>query len=381
MNFINKYKESQEGLIVFLHGLESSNSGLKSQFLNSNFKNTYIPELKYKEELSEDLFGRVYKELVGKKIRLIIGSSIGGYLAYSLCRKLNCPGLLYNPALIDNSIGIKFDETGEYLPKLTIVLGKYDNVVNSQSVVNFLNINYNNSMFDIFYENMGHRIPIEIFEKWTFKLTNMEVKTYEEFVSTDLNAKKGQWTNVKIPNDQKKKDQYENEFFKMIDVAYKPLGGHAKIKSPDDVFLDKKWDIWKGIDIDDDPDFDIIVWGETTPFGIKSCGVGHDGTDESKKKYLKSKVDDFNDKSKNYYGEVSDKLAAILINKYNAPVIDDPEQIQKILGDKKVQEFSGIHPDVKSGKSTDKDSPGKGWYKRVIGGHSHWKTIVGNPKI
>ena len=61
MNFIKKYKESQDGLIVFLHGLESSNSGLKSQFLNSNFKNTYIPELKYKEELSEDLFNRVYK--------------------------------------------------------------------------------------------------------------------------------------------------------------------------------------------------------------------------------------------------------------------------------------------------------------------------------
>ena len=50
MNFINKYKESQEGLIVFLHGLESSNSGLKSQFLSSNFKNTYIPIKSIKQQ-------------------------------------------------------------------------------------------------------------------------------------------------------------------------------------------------------------------------------------------------------------------------------------------------------------------------------------------
>ena len=77
---------------------------------------------------------------------------------------------------------------------------------------------------------------------------------------------------------------------------------------------------------------------------------------------------------------MSDKLAAILINKYKVPVVEDENKIRQILGDGKVQEFSGVHPDVKTGKLTERDAPGKGWYKRIIGGHPHWKIMVGNPK-
>ena len=221
------------------------------------------------------------------------------------------------------------------------------------------------------------------------------LKNYEQFINesetaqaeTEFNiakevkAKKNQWTKIEIPKDADLKDKYENELFKLISSAYKTLGGYAKISKPDDVFADTTWDIWKGIDIDQDPNFDIIIWGETTPYGIKSCGVGHDGEEASRKGYLQVKADEFKDVSKNYYGEVSDKLAAILINKYGVPVIEEEEKVREVVGKEKVMEFTGQHPDVASGKSTEKDCPGKGWYKRKIAGHEHWKILVGNPKI
>ena len=388
--------KDQSGLIVFLHGLESSSNGEKADFLKANFPNTFIPDLKYREVDPKILFDSIYNQLVGQNIKLIIGSSMGGYLGYCLCKKLGVRGLLFNPALASNSLGIQFDK-GQLKPHLDIVIGQFDKVVNPQLTIDWLIENEDPTTYSLFYEGIEHRIPIDVFTKHTLKLTsnNMTIlKTYEQFINeaetaqveTEFNiakevkAKKNQWTKIEIPKDTDLKDKYENELFNLISSAYKAIGGYAKISKPDDVFADTNWDIWKGIDIDQDPNFDIIIWGETTPYGIKSCGVGHDGEEASRKGYLQVKADEFKDVSKNYYGEVSDKLAAILINKFGVPVVEDEETVREVVGKEKVMEFAGQHPDVKSGKSTEKDCPGKGWYKRKIAGHEHWKILVGNPK-
>ena len=389
--------KDQSGLIVFLHGLESSSNGEKADFLKANFPNTFIPDLKYKEVDPKILFDSIYNQLVGQNIKLIIGSSMGGYLGYCLCKKLGVSGLLFNPALSLNSLGIQFDNTGQLKPHLDIVIGQFDKVVNPQLTMDWLIENEDPTTYSVFYESIEHRIPIDVFTKHTLKLTsnNMTLlKTYEQFINeaeteqveTEFNiakevkAKKNQWTKIEIPKDTDLKDNYENELFNLISSAYKAIGGYAKISKPDDVFADTNWDIWKGIDIDQDPNFDIIIWGETTPYGIKSCGVGHDGEEASRKGYLQVKADEFKDVSKNYYGEVSDKLAAILINKFGVPVVEDEETVREVVGKEKVMEFAGQHPKVKSGESTEKDCPGKGWYKRKIAGHEHWKILVGNPK-
>ena len=390
--------KDQSGLIVFLHGLESSSNGEKADFLKANFPNTFIPDLKYKEVNPKILFDSIYNQLVGQNIKLIIGSSMGGYLGYCLCKKLGVSGLLFNPALSLNSLGIQFDNTGQLKPHLDIVIGQFDKVVNPQLTMDWLIENEDPTTYSVFYENIEHRIPIDVFTKHILKLTSNNMttlKNYEQFINesetaqaeTEFNiakevkAKKNQWTKIEIPKDADLKDKYENELFKLISSAYKTLGGYAKISKPDDVFADTNWDIWKGIDIDQDPNFDIIIWGETTPYGIKSCGVGHDGEEASRKGYLQVKADEFKDVSKNYYGEVSDKLAAILINKFGVPVVEDEETVREVVGKEKVMEFAGQHPKVKSGESTEKDCPGKGWYKRKIAGHEHWKILVGNPKI
>ena len=79
--------EDQSGLIVFLHGLESSSNGEKADFLKANFPNTFIPDLKYKEVDSKILFDSIYNQLVGQNIKLIIGPTLGMASKYELVNK------------------------------------------------------------------------------------------------------------------------------------------------------------------------------------------------------------------------------------------------------------------------------------------------------
>jgi hypothetical protein len=64
--------EDQSGLIVFLHGLESSSNGEKADFLKANFPNTFIPDLKYKEVDSKILFDSMFPPVVVSGLALLL---------------------------------------------------------------------------------------------------------------------------------------------------------------------------------------------------------------------------------------------------------------------------------------------------------------------
>lgn len=156
------------------------------------------------------------------------------------------------------------------------------------------------------------------------------------------------------------------EIFNLIRIAYSEVGGHVKIQQPADLLNDPEWTFWSGTDLHGTPDFDLIIFGKKTRFGVKFSGVGHDGESDSKRAYLSSHAEDL--KSEGYFTEVSEKLAEILISKYKVPIVDNQKNVEKVLG-KKV-EWVGEIP----GK------PGNGWYIRSIGGGKHAKILVGNPR-
>ena len=131
----------------------------------------------------------------------------------------------------------------------------------------------------------------------------------KEDYTSSLGLKKNKWEEI---NPQKHPDELAREFFKLIDIAYKPIGGHIKVNSPKDVFKDPKWNYWKIVDVDDDPDADVVIFGNKGKYGIKTSGVGHDGGKQAKKAYLDDKGKEFN--KKGFYGEVSKKFA---VNKSN----------------------------------------------------------------
>lgn len=194
------------------------------------------------------------------------------------------------------------------------------------------------------------------------------IKLFEEFLietaSGDiLNPKK----NVPLKFDPKKHKELAPELFDLIQTAYSELGGHVKIKKPEDIFSDPDWNYWEGIDIHGDQDFDLIMWGQNTKYGIKYSGVGHDGSKEAKKAYLDEKGKEL--KMNGFYAEVSGKIAEIFINKYKCPVVSNQADVERVLG-KKIDWQGNIE-----------GSTGDGWYTRKIGGHNHSKIMLGHPKV
>jgi len=199
------------------------------------------------------------------------------------------------------------------------------------------------------------------------------VKLYEEYINegekVSGNIFKPQRGRM-IDFDPKKHPELADEFFNLISTAYAEIGGHVKIRSPRDVFADPDWDFWQGEDIHGTNDFDLVIFGEKTKYGIKFAGVGHDGTGEAKREYINSRANDL--KQLGYYVEVSGKIATILIGKYGVPVVSDPKEVEKVLG-KKI-EWTGK-------SSEDPGAPGGAWYDRIIGGGKHSKIMLGRPRV
>ena len=167
--------------------------------------------------------------------------------------------------------------------------------------------------------------------------------------------------------DPRKHPELAPEIFDLINTAYAELGGHLKVKEPEDVLKNTEWSYWSGVDIHGSPDFDIVMFGQKTPYGVKFSGVGHDGEKDSKRAYLDQRGEDL--KKPGFYIECSGKLAEILINKYHCPVVEDEAEIRKLIPT--MTKFIGPMEGVS----------GEGWYTRPIGGHDHAKIIVGRPKV
>ena len=194
------------------------------------------------------------------------------------------------------------------------------------------------------------------------------IKLFEEYVTENTS---GQLIKPKrgkvIKFNHKKYPELAGEFYNLIATAYFEIGGHAKIKSPNDVFADPDWNYWEGIDIHGDSDFDMIMFGKNTKYGVKYSGVGHDGSSPAKREYISARGRDL--QKLGFYIEVSGKIADILMNSYNVPSVSDEKIVEKVLG-KKV-DWIGMK----------KGQPGNGWYSRKLGGKMHDKILLGRPKV
>ena len=143
--------------IVYLHGLESKAGGPKVDFLATKGL-VYAPKMDFKTLDLYDLMGKIGKP------DLIIGSSMGGYVADILGSHLGVDVLLFNPALHSRSIEI--DSDGEIYSnkkyKRTIILGTEDDVINPKMTKN-IRPKYDNSAKFEEIEGMGHRTSLNVF--------------------------------------------------------------------------------------------------------------------------------------------------------------------------------------------------------------------------
>ena len=140
--------------IVYLHGLESEAGGTKVSFLAEKGM-VHAPIMDYKTlDLDEFIYTLGMPDL-------IIGSSMGGYVADIIGSRLGVDVLLFNPALHSRSIGLDYKYYSN-LYKRTIILGTEDNIINPKYTKKLWDIFNNEAIFDEI-EGMGHRTPLDIF--------------------------------------------------------------------------------------------------------------------------------------------------------------------------------------------------------------------------
>ena len=144
---------------IYFHGLESSQGGIKVQFLDQEVDFLEAPTMDYtKEGIFEEWLDYVKNE----EPDLLIGSSMGGYFAMALATHTGIPVLVFNPAIHSRSIEIKGLESGTEKLAGLVVLGKKDEVINPGPTISMLQGTQNTLDISIEKE-MGHRVPLDVF--------------------------------------------------------------------------------------------------------------------------------------------------------------------------------------------------------------------------
>ena len=144
--------------IVYLHGLESESGGPKVSFLAEKGM-VYAPNMDYVTlDLNEFILTLGMPDL-------IIGSSMGGYVADIIGSQLGVDVLLFNPALSNHNRTVikEFNvDYGSQKYKRTIVLGTEDNVIDPEVTKKLWSVYGNHAKYDE-VEGMGHRTPLDVF--------------------------------------------------------------------------------------------------------------------------------------------------------------------------------------------------------------------------
>jgi len=188
-----------------------------------------------------------------------------------------------------------------------------------------------------------------------YNLIEILTEIEDEKTFNQLFNKKGKW--IELNNE---KDKIKNNLYDLVTTAYSFDNGHVSVPNSEAV---NNLQYWEAADINDDPFADVVIFGRTSPSGIKISGIGHNGNSYSKKQVVQHLAQVLN--SYGFWIEVSDRLAEVLLKRYNVPVIDNQQDVEKVLG----------YPIKKW--------LGDGWYTRVVNNENKItkEILVGKPSI
>jgi hypothetical protein len=147
--------------VLYLHGLESKQGGPKVDFLANEFI-VHAPKMDYTDP---ELNIKMFFTMQDFQPDLIIGSSMGGYVADILAQKYGTPAILFNPALHNRSFDPAIEpliegEQADLQKKKIVVLGKDDEVIPSYITKIIFE---NNFYYKVVLKEMGHQVPLPIF--------------------------------------------------------------------------------------------------------------------------------------------------------------------------------------------------------------------------
>ena len=154
-------------------------------------------------------------------------------------------------------------------------------------------------------------------------------------------------------------EKYSDDVIGLIKIAYEYVGGHANLKTADDVEKDiRSGSDYEIIDLDGDGEPDAVNISKERPSGTKFTGTGHNGTKPAKRAVIGHKIEKL--QKPGFYIEVSGRIKEILMDA-GVPIVTDEETIRKVI------------------KKSDIKMVGDGVYSRLIGGKMHEKSLLGRP--
>jgi hypothetical protein len=144
--------------ILYLHGLESKQGGAKVEYLSSNHY-VYAPAIKYSEP---NFLEQIILSMEIFKPDVIIGSSMGGYLANELSIKFGILAILLNPALLAPPVRVNINDKKNRLSNkiIVIVLGKLDTIIPYRDTLDLLQ---KSCPCRVDVREYGHRTPFDEF--------------------------------------------------------------------------------------------------------------------------------------------------------------------------------------------------------------------------
>jgi hypothetical protein len=148
--------------VLYLHGLESSNSCEKVQFLERQCV-ALAPAIDYRRDDIEKFLMDIVESFHPD---LIIGSSMGGHVGLMLANYYGVNVIAFNPAIHSRSIEPKLDRLEAKRHNINvqpiIVLGLEDVIVNPNETVKLLNESELAVTYEM-YPYLGHRITFDVF--------------------------------------------------------------------------------------------------------------------------------------------------------------------------------------------------------------------------
>jgi len=153
-------------IILYLHGLESKLSPPKRSVLE-RFGTVIAPDLDYYN--NPNVFEYLLQLNAEHHFDVAIGSSMGGFMSYYFVNTINCPALLFNPALPYRSVpqNIPTLDSLNSSSLLHFALGGQDDVIKANDNLKWISENRQPST-DLkisIHNQMGHQILLDVFEK------------------------------------------------------------------------------------------------------------------------------------------------------------------------------------------------------------------------
>jgi predicted esterase YcpF (UPF0227 family) len=200
---IKPIEKPKEGLfIVYFHGWGHAYNEAKAKILGKFNDEVYYPNIDYQN--NRNLIHQYVNEIHSGRPTLLVGTSMGAYLAYHISNVLRCPALIINPTFFYKS-GAEFRPSSSYLHNVDmnkdIILSGKDEELDHKRNIKFLKeFGFDNQIKVV--DGLTHQIPLDVFENY-FSEFREKYKDYKpeskKEESYEKEYKKDDWEEVARP--------------------------------------------------------------------------------------------------------------------------------------------------------------------------------------